>query len=81
MVGPAAGLPAGDFIITYHGTVTTLDVLSDACLSWIEENVAFEPWQRFGVRRIAIDPSFAEELRGALTEAGFVDDEADGIEG
>ena len=66
-----------DFIITYHGIAATLDVLGDACLAWVEENVEIEPWQWLGKRRIGIDPSFAEELREALTEAGFVDDEAD----
>jgi hypothetical protein len=33
------------------------------------------------VQRIGIDPSYAEGLREALTEAGFLDDEAEGIEG
>jgi hypothetical protein len=42
---PTAATPAADFIITYHGTVATLDVLSCPCLSWVEENVAVEPWQ------------------------------------
>ena len=74
----AAGQPAADFIITYHGSVATVDALNDACLRWIEENVEVEPWQRLGIRRIAIDPNFAEELRHALREAGFVDSEAEG---
>jgi hypothetical protein len=56
-------------------------VLSAACLSWIEENVEIEPWQRLGERRIGIDPSVAEALREARTEEGFVDDEANSMEG
>jgi hypothetical protein len=77
---PIDGSPAADFIVTYRGTVATVDALSDACLNWIEENVEIEPWQRLGDRRIGIDPSVAETLREALAEAGFVDD-ADGMEG
>ncbi len=72
---PADRSPAADFIITYHGTVATLDVLNGACLSWVEENVAFEPWQRLGAHGRCIDPRFAEELREALIEAGFRDQE------
>jgi hypothetical protein len=53
---PTAATPAADFIITYHGTVATLDVLSCPCLSWVEENVAVEPWQRIGASAICIDP-------------------------
>lgn len=77
----AAASPAADFSITYHGTVATLDVLSDACLSWVEENVSFEPWQWLGDRGICVDPAFAEELREALTEAGFRDRDVLGGEG
>ena len=29
-------------------------------MSWIEENVEIEPWQRLGVRRIGIDPRRCE---------------------
>jgi hypothetical protein len=54
---------ASYFVIAYHATVATLDVLSRACLSWVEENVAVEPWQRIGVSAICIDPGIAEELR------------------
>jgi hypothetical protein len=54
-IRPAVGSPAADFIITYHGTVAILDVLTDACLSWVEENVAFEPWQRLGANAVCID--------------------------
>jgi hypothetical protein len=64
-----AASPTADFIITYHGTVATADVVSDACLNWIEDNVEIGAWQWLGVRRVAIDPSFSEELREALTGA------------
>ena len=41
--------PQADFRITYHGTITTITPLSDACREWLEDNVAIEPWQRFGI--------------------------------
>lgn len=62
-----------DFYITYHGTVATLDVLSNATREWVEEHVATEPWQWLGRSSIGIDPRFAEGLRQALTDAGFSD--------
>jgi hypothetical protein len=46
-----------DFRVTYHGTVTTITPLSDACREWLEDNVAIEPWQRFGPS-IAIEPRY-----------------------
>ena len=64
-----------DFRITYHGTVATLDVLSETARQWLAENLELEPWQWLGKRRIGIDPSIAEDVREALTEAGFADDE------
>ena len=45
---PTDGSPAADFVVTYHGTVATVDVLNDSWLNWIEENVEIEPWQRLG---------------------------------
>jgi hypothetical protein len=72
---PTDGSPVADFIVTYHGTVATLDVLTDTCLSWVEENVSFEPWQRLADFGICIDPRFAEELREALVETSFADGE------
>ena len=73
---PCETASAGDFVITYHGIVVTIDVLTDACFSWMEENVEIEPWQRLSKRRVGIDPSVAEELREALVAAGFSDGEA-----
>jgi hypothetical protein len=73
---PPAATATADFIITYHGTVATLDILSRACLSWVEENVPVEPWQRIGASAICIDPRIADELRSALSEAGFRDRDA-----
>ena len=77
----SATFPLADFVITYHGTVATLDVLSPACGSWVEENVTVEPWQRLRASGICIDPAFVEELQEVLTKAGFLDRDAVGGEG
>ena len=60
-----------DFRVTYHGTITTVTPLSHACREWLEENVASEPWQRFG-ESIAIEPRYVELLAQAMIEAGLV---------
>lgn len=74
--GNAAAVP--DFRLTYHGTIATLDVLTAAARQWLAENIDIEPWQWLGKRRIGIDPSIAQEVREALTEAGFIDEDEDG---
>src|SRR5437763_16924074 len=38
--------PRADFRVTYHGTITTITPLSDACREWVGDNVEIEPWQR-----------------------------------
>ena len=67
----SANRPRADFRVTYHGTVTTITPLSDACREWLEENVEIETWQRFGTS-IAIEPRYVEELAEAMIEEGFV---------
>ena len=63
--------PHADFRITYHGTITTITPLSDACREWLEENVEIETWQRFGTS-IAIEPRYVQQLAEAMIEEGFV---------
>ena len=65
-----AQTPRADFRLTYHGTITTITPLSDACREWLEENVAIEPWQRFG-NAIAVEPRYVEQLAEAMIEAGL----------
>jgi len=60
-----------DFRLTYHGTITTITPLSDACREWLEENLEIEPWQRFGPS-IAIEPRYVEYLAQAMIEEGLV---------
>src|SRR5947207_15786773 len=66
--------PQADFRVTYHGTITTITPLSDTCREWLEDNVAIEPWQRFG-NSIAIGPRYVEQLAEAMIEDGLVMEE------
>src|SRR5437764_6123825 len=63
--------PQADFRVTYHGTITTITPLSDACREWVEENVEIEPWQRFGTS-IAIESRYVEQLAEAMIGEGLV---------
>jgi hypothetical protein len=75
-----ARTPRADFRLTYHGTITTITPLSDACREWLEENVEIEPWQRFG-NAIAVEPRYVEQLAEAMIEDELVvggDDTSDG---
>jgi hypothetical protein len=63
--------PRADFRVTYHGTITTITPLSDACRDWLEEYADIERWQRFG-NAIAVEPRYVEQLAEAMIEEGFV---------
>ena len=71
--------PQADFRVTYHGTITTITPLSDTCREWLEDNVAIEPWQRFG-NSIAIEPRYLEQLAEAMIEEGLVREGDDAVE-
>jgi hypothetical protein len=68
--------PSPDFRITYHGIISTLDLLTDAAQQWLAGCVDIRHWQWLGKCSLGIDPSVAEDMREALTEAGFIDAEA-----
>ena len=63
--------PTPDFRVVYHGTVTTITPLTDACREWLETNVEIEPWQRFGVS-IAIEPRYVDQLAISMIEEGLL---------
>jgi len=65
-----AQTPGADFRVAYHGTITTLTPLTDACREWVEANVEIEEWQRFGPS-IAIEPLYVEQLAEAMIEEGL----------
>ena len=71
--------PQADFRVTYHGTITTVTPLSDACREWVEENVEIELWQRFG-SSIAIEPHYVDHLAEAMIEEGLVMENDDPME-
>src|SRR3954447_20090520 len=60
-----AQTPRADFRLTYHGTITTITPLSEACREWLDENVEIEAWQRFGPS-IAVEPRYVEQLAEAI---------------
>lgn len=74
-----AQTPKADFRVTCHGTISTLTPLSDACRAWVEENVAIEPWQRFG-SSIALEPRYVEHVAEAMIEEGFLIEDDDPVE-
>jgi hypothetical protein len=56
---------------TSASPITTITPLSDRCREWLEDNVAIEPWQRFG-SSIAVEPRYVEQLAEAMIEDGLV---------
>ncbi len=62
-----------DFCVTYHGVISTLDLFTGAARAWVEDNVAFEPWQWLGECRLAIDPRSMESICVAMLDAGFTE--------
>jgi hypothetical protein len=62
-----------EFRIAYHGTVSTLDLLTDAARQWAVDNLEIEPWQWLGKYRLAIEPRSMESIGTALVEAGFAE--------
>ena len=71
--------PRADFRVTYHGTITTITPLSDACRDWLEDNVAIEPWQRFGTS-IATEPRYVQQLAEAMIGEGLLMEGDDVVE-
>ena len=63
-------MPSADFSVSYHGTITLLEPLTQACREWLCDNVSVEDWQWFGPR-LAVEPRYLDYLVGALNEEGF----------
>lgn len=59
-----------DFRIEYHGTITLLQPCTEACWTWLEDNVAYDDWQWFG-NKLAIEPRYLDNLLQGLHDAGF----------
>lgn len=71
------GAASGDFRRTYHGTIATIEPLTERCKAWIDENVAAEVWQWFG-RSLAVEPRYVERLVDAMVEDGLVEEDTGG---
>lgn len=62
-----------DFRTEYHGTIRTITPLTNRCRHWIEENVAYEPWQWFG-QRVAVEPRYLPTLVEEMLDAGLIEE-------
>lgn len=59
-----------DFIIRYHGSVTSFQPLSDAAKAWVEEHVAPESWQ-WMASTFVVDHRPADGLIAAIQDFDF----------
>lgn len=61
----------GDYWISNLGSVVVITPITDKARSWLEANVAFEPWQQFG-QGIAIDNRLVTDIDEGMHDAGLV---------
>jgi len=59
-----------DFLIADHGSIITIQPVSEAACEWLDDNVAAEPWQWLG-GALCVDPRLAPDLVAEITQAGF----------
>ena len=59
-----------DFQIAEHGSIISIKPVSDTARKWIEENVAFEPWQWLG-GALCVDIRCARDLIDEIAAEGF----------
>jgi len=64
---------------TSASPITTITPLSDRCREWLEDNVAIEPWQRFG-NSIAVEPRYVQQLARAMIGEGLLMERDDLVE-
>jgi hypothetical protein len=59
-----------DFRIDYHGVMTTITPLTDACREWLKDNIRGDEqfWVGDGV---ATHPSMLDEVVSELVDGGF----------
>lgn len=60
-----------DVRFIYQGSVTTIEVLSEAGQEWMDSSVAAEPWQWLGPV-LCVDSRFTEDLISAATDDGLI---------
>jgi hypothetical protein len=59
-----------DFLITDHGSITTVTPLTEAAHSWLDEHVSAEPWQWLGAT-LAVDHRMADPLINGIMSDGL----------
>jgi hypothetical protein len=65
-----------DFRVTYHGLITTITPLTEACHRWLDENVDAEGWQWFPQRgaagnALAVEPRYIDHVVEGMVEEGL----------
>jgi hypothetical protein len=59
-----------DFQIADHGSIISIKPVSEAARSWVDENVASEPWQWLG-DALCVDICCARNLIDEIAAEGF----------
>jgi hypothetical protein len=59
-----------DIIVEHHGSVALIRAGTQAGTDWIESNVAYEGWQKFGFA-VAADPRLALNVVAGAQEEGL----------
>jgi hypothetical protein len=59
-----------DFQIADHGSIISIKPVSEAARTWVDENVASEPWQWLG-DALCLDARCARDLLSAIAAEGF----------
>ena len=62
---------SADVLIEDCGSVAMLTPMTPDAHQWIDENIQFEPWQRFGAS-IACEPRCLDQLIEGMEEDGLV---------
>lgn len=62
---------SSDIVVSDHGSVVSLDLVSQQARDWVEEHVQAESWQFLG-NRLCVDWRFAGGLCDAAADAGLV---------
>jgi hypothetical protein len=62
--------PTSDFVVEYHGTITLVRPLTQACHEWLHDNVAADGWQWFG-EALAVEPRYLDTLVEGMIDGGL----------
>jgi hypothetical protein len=62
--------PAADFSLTNHGTIFTIEPVTQQAKDWFDENVPTEGWQWMG-SACSVEPRCIEPLVEGILEEGM----------